>query len=71
MSHGLFLVSSEEQLDVRNPLFQKHEDVILAGSPLFHIAGQTCSLATIVVGGGTMIVFPKVNLDAFLTQSRN
>jgi long-chain acyl-CoA synthetase len=65
MSHGLFLVSSEEQLDVRNPLFPKHEDVILAGSPLFHIAGQTCSLATIVVGGGTMIVFPKVNLDAF------
>ncbi|MDA8408629.1 MAG: class I adenylate-forming enzyme family protein [Deltaproteobacteria bacterium] len=65
MSHGLFLISSEEQLDVRNPLFPKHEDVILAGSPLFHIAGQTCSLATIVVGGGTMIVFPKVNLDAF------
>ncbi|MGO8878927.1 MAG: class I adenylate-forming enzyme family protein [Desulfomonilaceae bacterium] len=65
MSHGLFLVSSEEQLDVRNPLFPKHEDVILAGSPLFHIAGQTCSLATVIVGGGTMIVFPKVNLDAF------
>ncbi len=65
MSHGLFLVSSEEQLDARNPLFPKHEDVILAGSPLFHIAGQTCSLATLIVGGGTMIVFPKVNLDAF------
>lgn len=64
MSHGLFLVSSEEQLDVRNPLFPKHEDVILAGSPLFHIAGQTCSLATLVVGGGTMVLFPKVNLDA-------
>ncbi len=65
MTHGLFLVSSEEQLDVRNALFPKHEDVILAGSPLFHIAGQTCSLATIIVGGGSMIVFPKVNLDAF------
>ncbi|MGC8658310.1 MAG: class I adenylate-forming enzyme family protein [Desulfomonilaceae bacterium] len=65
MSHGLFLVSSEEQLDVRNALFPKHEDIILAGSPLFHIAGQTCSLATIIVGGGSMIVFPKVNLDAF------
>ncbi len=64
LTHGLFLVSAEEQLAVRDPLFPKHEDVILGGAPLFHILGQTCSLATLIVGGGTLILQPRVNLDA-------
>ncbi len=64
ISHGLFLVSATEQLAVRDPLFESHNDVILGGAPLFHILGQTCSLATILVGGGTLILLPKVNLDA-------
>lgn len=64
ITHGLFLVSATEQLAVRKPLFEPHNDVILGGAPLFHILGQTCSLATILVGGGTLILLPKVNLDA-------
>lgn len=64
ITHGLFLVSSDEQLAVRDPLFQKNEDVIVGGAPLFHVLGQTCSLSTVVVGGGTLIVQPRVNLDA-------
>jgi long-chain acyl-CoA synthetase len=64
ISHGFFLTSADEQLGVRDPLFPKHEDVILGGAPLFHILGQTCSLATLVVGGGTLILLPRVNLDA-------
>lgn len=64
ITHGLFLVSSDEQLAVRDPLFRKDEDVIVGGAPLFHVLGQTCSLSTVVVGGGTLIVQPRVNLDA-------
>lgn len=64
ISHGLFLESSEEQLGVRDALFPKNKDVIMGGAPLFHIAGQTCSLSTVVIGGGTLILHPKVNLDA-------
>jgi long-chain acyl-CoA synthetase len=64
ITHGLFLVSAEEQLAVRDPLFPKDRDVILGGAPLFHILGQTCSLSTIIVGGGTLLVSPRVNLDA-------
>jgi long-chain acyl-CoA synthetase len=64
ITHGLFLVSAEEQLSVRDPLFPKDQDVILGGAPLFHILGQTCSLSTIIVGGGTLLVSPRVNLDA-------
>ncbi|MBI5248074.1 MAG: acyl--CoA ligase [Desulfomonile tiedjei] len=64
INQGLFLVSAEEQLGVRDALFPKDHDVILGGAPLFHILGQTCSLATLVVGGGTLILQPRVNLDA-------
>ncbi|MBI5248293.1 MAG: acyl--CoA ligase, partial [Desulfomonile tiedjei] len=64
LGQGLFLVSAEEQLGVRDPLFPKDKDVILGGAPLFHVLGQTCSLSTIVVGGGTLILQPRVNLDA-------
>lgn len=64
ISHGLLLESSDEQLGVRDPLFPKNKDVIMGGAPLFHIAGQTCSLSTVYIGGGTLILHPKVNLDA-------
>jgi long-chain acyl-CoA synthetase len=64
ITHSLFLVSSDEQLAVRDPLFPKDKDVIVGGAPLFHVLGQTCSLATVVVGGGSLIIQPRVNLDA-------
>ena len=66
ITHGLFLVSADEQLSVRDPLFPKDGDTILGGAPLFHILGQTCSLSTIVVGGGTLILMPRVNMDAVM-----
>ena len=64
ISQGFLLISSEEQLAVRDPLFPKDQDVILGGAPLFHVLGQTCSLSTVFVGGGTLLVSPRVNLDA-------
>ena len=39
--------------------------MILGNAPLFHILGQTCGLATLLVGG-TLILQPKINLDAAL-----
>lgn len=66
ITHGLFLLSSFEQLAVRDPLFSKDGDVIIGGAPLFHVLGQTCSLSTVMVGGGTLILQPRVNLDAML-----
>jgi long-chain acyl-CoA synthetase len=71
ITHGLFLVSSREQLSVRDPLFPKEDDVILGGAPLFHILGQTCTLSTLVVGGGTLIIQPRVNLDAVFDAIQN
>ncbi len=63
MTHRLFLTSSHEQITTSNPLFMPEDNVIFAGAPLFHILGQACSLS-IILHGGTLIVQPKVNLDA-------
>ena len=63
LSHDLFLVSMDEQIRVCEPLFPVEENVILGNAPLFHILGQTCSLAVLLVGG-TLMIQPRVNLDA-------
>ncbi|MEA3232132.1 MAG: class I adenylate-forming enzyme family protein [Thermodesulfobacteriota bacterium] len=63
ITHDLFLVSADEQIRVSEPLFPAEENVIMGNAPLFHILGQTCSLATLLVGG-TLMLQPKVNLDA-------
>lgn len=62
ISHGLFLKSAEEQIRMSDCLFPQEENVMLCGAPLFHILGQTCGLATLLLGG-TLVVQPKVNLD--------
>jgi long-chain acyl-CoA synthetase len=61
LSHDLFLASANEQIS--EPLIPIQDNVILGNAPLFHILGQTCSLSTLLVGG-TLILQPKVNLDA-------
>ncbi len=63
IAHDLFLVSADEQIRVSAPLFAPEENVIMGNAPLFHILGQTCSLATLLVGG-TLMVQPRINLDA-------
>jgi len=63
ISHDLFLASADEQIRVTEPLFPVEENIILGNAPLFHILGQTCSLSALLVGG-TLMLQPKVNLDA-------
>ena len=63
IAHDLFLVSADEQIRVSAPLFPAEENVIMGNAPLFHILGQTCGLATLLVGG-TLMVQPRINLDA-------
>jgi len=61
--HALFLVSSDEQIRMSSPVIAPHENVVLGNAPLYHIMGQTCGLATLFTGG-TLVVQPRVNLDA-------
>jgi long-chain acyl-CoA synthetase len=63
INHNLFLVSAIEQITMSNPLFTPEENVVMGNAPLFHILGQTCSLATLL-SGGSLIIQPRINLDA-------
>jgi len=63
ISRNLFLASADEQIRISEPLFPSEENVIMGNAPLFHILGQTCSLAILLVGG-TLMIQPRINLDA-------
>ena len=63
MSHNLFLVSALEQITMSSPLFAPEDNVVMGNAPLFHILGQTCSLATLLTGG-SLILQPRINMDA-------
>ncbi len=63
ISHNLFLVSADEQIRMSEPLFAAEENIVMGNAPLFHILGQTCSLATLLTGG-TLILQPRINMDA-------
>ena len=63
ISHGLYLDSAIEQITMSRHLFPPEENIIIGSAPLFHILGQTCGLAVLLVGG-SLITMPKVNLDA-------
>jgi len=65
INESLFLTSAEENIRVSEPLFPTEQNIIMGSAPLFHILGQTCSLSTLLVGG-TLMLQPKVNLDATL-----
>ena len=63
ITHRLFLISADEQIRSSEPLMPVEKNIILGNAPLFHILGQTCGLATLLVGG-TLMLQPRVNLDA-------
>jgi len=63
LNHDLFLTSALEQIRTSEHLIPVEENVIMGNAPLFHVLGQTCSLATLLVGGA-LLVQPKINLDA-------
>lgn len=65
INHDLFLISADEQIRLSESLFPAEENVILGNAPLFHILGQTTGLAILLVGG-TLILLPRINMDAAL-----
>ncbi|MGD0230848.1 MAG: AMP-binding protein [Syntrophorhabdales bacterium] len=66
LTHALFLDSVTAQLEIAYPLVPPTENVILQGGPLFHILGQVFGLGPLIVTGDSVILMPKVNIDAIL-----
>jgi long-chain acyl-CoA synthetase len=63
-THAVFIEGLMAQLRVSEPLIPLDENRIVQGAPLFHIQGEIFSLGPICLTGSTVILMPKVNLDA-------
>ena len=66
ITHRLILQCAHEQISASAALFDIHENMVLGSAPLFHILGQTTALGTVLAHGGSIILQPKVNLDAMM-----
>lgn len=66
MTHRLIGACCQEQLTIPASLFPPQDNVLLGSAPMFHILGQTCGLGTLFTYGGTIVVLPRMNLDALL-----
>lgn len=63
LSHAMLLASFAEQRRASLGVVPEGEEVVLQGSPLYHILGQVIGIAA-VVRGETVILLPRNNLDA-------
>ena len=66
INHALFVESVKTQLEVAYPIVPPPTNTVLQGGPLFHILGQVFGLGPVCVTGDTVVIMPRVNIDAFL-----
>jgi long-chain acyl-CoA synthetase len=61
---GLFLYKVKEWRRAEEGVIPPGEDVVILGGPLYHIIGQATMGAPLLICGESLIVFPRVVLDA-------
>jgi long-chain acyl-CoA synthetase len=66
LRHSVYQDSFLAQLKVSAPLVPLDQNVIVQGAPLFHVLGQLFGLGPICLTGSTVIIMPRVNLDALM-----
>jgi long-chain acyl-CoA synthetase len=66
INHTVYIESFLAQLKVSESLVPPEQNVIVQGAPLFHVLGQLFGLGPICLTGATVIIMPRVNLDALM-----
>ncbi|HMK74817.1 MAG TPA: fatty acid--CoA ligase family protein, partial [Thermodesulfobacteriota bacterium] len=66
INHLFFLDNTKAFFEEIAILIPPSENIILQGGPLFHVLGQVCGLGPAMITGDTVIIMPRVNIDAFL-----
>lgn len=61
--HALLLESCAEQRAASQSLIPLGDDIVLQGSPLYHILGQAVGFGALF-SGETLVILPKMGLDA-------
>lgn len=63
--HPLLLEATRVTRDAMEPLVGRGDNVVIQGSPLFHVLGQTVGFATLLAGE-PLVLLPRVHIDALL-----
>jgi len=66
ISHGTYVRSFRSQLKVSEPLIPLEKNIVIQGAPLFHVLGQLFGLGPLCLTGATVVIMPRVNLDALM-----
>lgn len=66
ITHRLFLESSWVHFKLIEPLIPFGENVLLQGAPLFHVLGQVFGVGPLLIGGETLVILPRMNLDGMM-----
>jgi len=66
LSEGIFLYRLLEWRRASEDIVRPGEGITALAAPLYHIIGGMDSMSPLLVGGDTLILFPRVILDAFL-----
>lgn len=63
ISNVLFVETQYEQRRMSESIIPRGEDVVLQGSPLYHVLGQAVGIGALIAGD-MLILLPKLTLDA-------
>jgi len=66
INHTVYMQSFVAQLKISESLVPLGQNVIVQGAQLFHVLGQLFGLGPICLTGATVIIMPRVNLDALM-----
>jgi long-chain acyl-CoA synthetase len=63
---GLFIAQVREWRKYSEPIVPPGEMVTALAAPLYHVIGQMDGLTPLLIDGGTIILFPRVDMDALM-----
>ncbi|MCR4420093.1 MAG: AMP-binding protein [Clostridia bacterium] len=65
LAHDVFLQAADVQRAGSKPLIPIGRDVVLQGSPLYHVLGQNIGLGALLAGD-TLVLLPSMSIDTVL-----
>ncbi len=68
LSVGLLIAQLREWRKYSEPLIPPGGMITAQAAPLYHVIGQMDGLTPLLIDGGSLILFPRVDLDSFMDQ---
>ncbi|MBN2570332.1 MAG: AMP-binding protein [Deltaproteobacteria bacterium] len=66
LSMGLYMHQLREWRKISEPIIPPGGMIAAQAAPMYHVIGQCDGMTPILVDGGTLVIFPRVDLDAIM-----